>query len=76
MYMYLFKGAIGGGLIGIGVNAWVAICSVMYGAKAPTSPSLGIERCEGVLNTTSYISNTTSWPPSTAIFNQTTSTPR
>ncbi|XP_052767859.1 sodium-coupled monocarboxylate transporter 1-like [Mya arenaria] len=39
------QGAFAGGIISIVVNMWVALGSVLYGAKAPTSLPVSIESC-------------------------------
>ena len=38
-------GGIAGGLTGLAVNIWVSIGSVLYGKKAPLSPSIGTTHC-------------------------------
>ncbi|XP_052275094.1 sodium-coupled monocarboxylate transporter 1-like [Dreissena polymorpha] len=62
-------GAFSGGMIGLAINMWVAIGSVMYGAKAVPSPRVSIEDCS-VLNFTGILSNLTS--TSTPTFANTT----
>lgn len=42
---FLIQGAIGGGIIGLGVNIWISVCSVLYGTKPLKSPSIGTYGC-------------------------------
>lgn len=70
-------GAIGGGIIGLGINVWVSIGSVLYGNKATKSPSVGVMGCPGnhsiaittdnpLMPTTARLENVTTFLPSMA----------
>ena len=48
----------GGGIIGIGINIWISICSVLYGIKPTKSPSIGTYGC--FMNQTLGLNNTES----------------
>ena len=71
----LLQGAIGGGVIGLGINVWVSVGSVLYGNKATKSPSIGVEGCPG--NLSIAIATDEPMTSTTAIFeNVTTVLPR
>ena len=58
--------------MGIGINAWISMGSVLYGNKAPTSPSVGIDGCynnQTILSNITDILYTVAVPSESPLFN-------
>ncbi|KAL4239038.1 hypothetical protein ACF0H5_003742 [Mactra antiquata] len=76
-------GALGGGVIGIAINIWIALSTIMYGKKAPQSARITTDGCLVTSSTMTYnhsvatVPNiTTEYMPYSSVFANTSQTSR